>query len=158
MRIHACGSTDTTRSHFDAQDYMESGTPGVKSTPDGWLARGLAGMPAREPRLAVPRGVARGGAARASCRGDVGAVAMSSVSDFDVKEGGAAMAGRAGARQGFESMYEKGVRDLLYGTGRETFEAVKMLKAAAPQRLGPANGRGLSARAGSATASGRSPS
>jgi len=40
--VHACGSPDTTRSHFDAQDYMESGTPGVKSTPDGWLARGLA--------------------------------------------------------------------------------------------------------------------
>ncbi len=33
--VHACGSPDTTRSHFDAQDYMESGTPGVKSTPDG---------------------------------------------------------------------------------------------------------------------------
>ena len=47
--VHACGSPDGTRSHFDAQDYMESGTPGVKSTPDGWLARGLAGMPAREP-------------------------------------------------------------------------------------------------------------
>jgi uncharacterized protein (DUF1501 family) len=43
--VHACGSPDTTRSHFDAQDYMESGTPGVKSTADGWLARGLAGMP-----------------------------------------------------------------------------------------------------------------
>ena len=39
--IHAAGSPDTTRSHFDAQDYMESGTPGVKSTPDGWLNRAL---------------------------------------------------------------------------------------------------------------------
>jgi uncharacterized protein (DUF1501 family) len=58
-----------------------------------------------------------------------------------VKDGGvAATASRPGARQGFESLYEKGVRDLLYGTGRETFEAVKMLKAAAPQRLSPANG------------------
>src|SRR5512145_1313476 len=47
--VHAVGSPDTTRSHFDAQDYMESGTPGVKSTRDGWLARGLAGMPARPP-------------------------------------------------------------------------------------------------------------
>src|SRR5881409_1139240 len=37
--VHACGSPDTTRSHFDAQDYMESGTPGVKATPDGWLNR-----------------------------------------------------------------------------------------------------------------------
>jgi len=136
--VHACGSTDTTRSHFDAQDYMESGTPGVKSTPDGWLARGIAAMPAREPASPF-RAVSLGAALPRILRGDVGAVAMSSVGDFDVKEG-AAMAGRPGARQGFESMYEKGVRDLLYGTGRETFEAVKMLKAAAPQRFAPANG------------------
>ena len=37
--IHAIGSPDSTRSHFDAQDYMESGTPGAKATPDGWLNR-----------------------------------------------------------------------------------------------------------------------
>lgn len=41
--VHASGSHDGTRSHFDAQDYMESGTPGVKSTADGWLNR-LAGV------------------------------------------------------------------------------------------------------------------
>ena len=39
--IHAAGSPDNTRSHFDAQDYMEIGTPGIKSTPDGWLNRCL---------------------------------------------------------------------------------------------------------------------
>src|SRR5919201_2279951 len=39
--VHACGSPDSTRSHFDAQDYMESATPGVKSTSDGWLNRYL---------------------------------------------------------------------------------------------------------------------
>jgi len=137
--VHACGSPDTTRSHFDAQDYMESGTPGVKSTPDGWLARGLAAMPAPGPASPF-RAVSLGAALPRILRGDVGAVAMSSVADFDVKDGVAAMPGRPGARQGFESLYEKGVRDLLYGTGRETFEAVKMLKAAAPQRLAPANG------------------
>src|SRR5206468_11308198 len=43
--VHACGSPDTTRSHFDAQDYMETGTPGVKSTPDGWLARAANALP-----------------------------------------------------------------------------------------------------------------
>src|ERR1700683_4375549 len=43
--VHACGSPDPTRSHFEAQDYMESGTPGVKSTNDGWLNRTLAVMP-----------------------------------------------------------------------------------------------------------------
>ena len=39
--VHAVGSPDATRSHFDAQDFMESGTPGSKSTPDGFLARAL---------------------------------------------------------------------------------------------------------------------
>src|SRR5215472_10792108 len=42
--VHAAGSPDTTRSHFDAQDYMESGTPGVKSTEDGWLNRAVSGL------------------------------------------------------------------------------------------------------------------
>src|SRR5438309_10219577 len=39
--IHAAGSPDNTRSHFDAQDFMESGTPGLKSTEDGWLNRAM---------------------------------------------------------------------------------------------------------------------
>src|ERR1035438_9749220 len=44
--VHAAGSPDPTRSHFDAQDYMESGTPGVKDTSDGWLNRTLQSEPA----------------------------------------------------------------------------------------------------------------
>jgi len=136
--VHACGSPNTTRSHFDAQDYMESGTPGVKSTADGWLARGLAAMPTHEPASPF-RAVSFGAALPRVLRGDVGAIAMSSVADFDVKEAPTAMGG-SGARQGFESLYEQGVRDLLYGTGRETFDAVRMLKTAAPQRIRPANG------------------
>lgn len=43
--VHACGSPDPGRSHFDAQDYLESGTPGIKTTPDGWLNRLLAVLP-----------------------------------------------------------------------------------------------------------------
>jgi uncharacterized protein (DUF1501 family) len=43
--VHAAGSPDPTRSHFDAQDFMESGTPGVKSTDDGWLNRAMGAIP-----------------------------------------------------------------------------------------------------------------
>ena len=43
--IHASGSPDITRSHFDAQDYMESATPGIKSTADGWMNRLVAALP-----------------------------------------------------------------------------------------------------------------
>ena len=55
--VHACGSHDTTRSHFDAQDYMESATPGVKSTRDGWLNRYL--QQTREPGTGTERRSAR---------------------------------------------------------------------------------------------------
>ena len=137
--VHACGSPDTTRSHFDAQDYMESGTPGVKSTADGWLARGLQAT--ARPGASPFRGVAMGSRLPRVLRGEAGAVAMSSIADFDVKsEAGGAMPGAVNTRRGFESMYEGGVRDLLHGTGSETFEAVKMLRSASPQGLDPANG------------------
>ena len=136
--VHACGSPDTTRSHFDAQDYMESGTPGVKSTQDGWLARGLSVTSASG---ASPfRAVAMGTQLPRSLRGDVGAVAMGAVADFDVKQDMGRTGSGVNARNGFESLYEQGVRDMLHGTGRETFDAVKMLKAANPQRFPPANG------------------
>ena len=51
--IHNCGSPDETRSHFDAQDYMESGTPGIKKTSDGWLNRLLAQLPKDKPTQAL---------------------------------------------------------------------------------------------------------
>jgi uncharacterized protein (DUF1501 family) len=51
--IHACGSPDETRSHFDAQDYMESGTPGLKKTADGWMNRLLATLSGRNIIQAV---------------------------------------------------------------------------------------------------------
>ena len=73
-------------------------------------------------------------------RGEVGAVAMGSAGDFDVKQGMAGMGGGVNARAGFESLYEQGVKDILHGTGRETFEAVKMLKAAKLERFQPENG------------------
>ncbi len=136
--VHACGSPDATRSHFDAQDYMESGTPGVKNTPDGWLARGIQAMPSSRP--SPFRAVAMGPRLPRILRGGVGALAMSRVADFDLQPRLAPLGGPVDVRRAFESMYEGGRRDLLYGTGRETFEAVKILKAASAERIAPANG------------------
>src|SRR5881409_285481 len=115
--VHACGSPDTTRSHFDAQDYMESGSPGVKSTPDGWLARAVKGLP--QPKASPFRAVSLGPILPRALQGDLGAVAMASLDRFDVR------AGDTGARGGFEALYARSVSDLLSGTGRETLEAVK---------------------------------
>lgn len=43
--VHASGSPDPSRSHFDAQDFMETATPGLAKTPDGWLNRLLGVLP-----------------------------------------------------------------------------------------------------------------
>jgi len=132
--VHACGSPDTTRSHFDAQDYMESGTPGVKSTADGWLNRALKAKP--DSTSTAFRAVALGSALPRVLRGEAPSLAISNIADFDIRSG----AGTLNAKRGFEALYERGVQDLLHGTGRETFEAVKMLKTADPLRYQPANG------------------
>jgi len=133
--IHAAGSPDNTRSHFDAQDYMESGTPGVKSTEDGWLNRALGGL--KEPQASPFRAVAMGGAVPRTLAGSVPAVAMSDIRSFAV--GGRGPAGNA-ASNTFEAMYEQSVDSALHGTGNETFEAVKMLKSADPEKYTPAAG------------------
>ena len=129
--VHACGSPDSTRSHFDAQDYMESGTPGVKSTEHGWLARAATAMP---PRTSPFRSVAIGSRVPRTLRGS-DAVAMSSIASFDLRQ-----AAPGGARRGFESLYADGTPDALHGTARETFDAVRRLRASEASRLAPRNG------------------
>ncbi|HYL93726.1 MAG TPA: DUF1501 domain-containing protein [Alphaproteobacteria bacterium] len=131
--VHAAGSPDNTRSHFDAQDYMESGTPGVKSTEDGWLNRALSGI--QEDKPSPFRALAMGGALPRTLSGSIPAVAMSNIREFGV--GGNGPAGNA-ASNTFEAMYAQSVDTVLHGTGNETFEAVKMLKAADPAKYTPA--------------------
>src|SRR5215813_3805240 len=131
--VHAAGSPDNTRSHFDAQDYMESGTPGVKSTEDGWLNRAVAGLHETQP--SPFRAVAMGGSLPRTLAGTVPAVAISDIRGF-------AVGGRGGPNansNSFEAMYEQSVDTVLHGTGNETFEAVKMLKAADPDKYVPAS-------------------
>jgi uncharacterized protein (DUF1501 family) len=130
--IHAVGSPDSTRSHFDAQDYMEIATPGVKSTPDGWLNRLLQAKPDGQ---ATPfRAVAMGATLPRTLQGRAPSLAMTNLNDFAIRAGG----GQAGALQsGFEALYEQSANDALRGTGRETFEAVKLLKRVNPAQYQP---------------------
>jgi uncharacterized protein (DUF1501 family) len=132
--VHAAGSPDTTRSHFDAQDYMESGTPGVKITSDGWLNRTLQSESSAESPF---RAIALGTSLPRILAGKAPAVAVSSVNGFGISGGGPAAVPLGNI---FEAMYEQSVDVALNGTGRETFEAVKMLKSANPQRYTPAPG------------------
>jgi uncharacterized protein (DUF1501 family) len=134
--VHAVGSPSTTRSHFDAQDYMETGTPDIKGTTDGWLNRYLAVKGtcdecnlARTPFRAVsltpqtPR----------ILEGPSATVAMNSLDEFSVRATG-------NSAERLEALYRTGSADLVHGTGAEMFDAVKMLRSANPQRYLPQNG------------------
>jgi uncharacterized protein (DUF1501 family) len=130
--VHAAGSPDTTRSHFDAQDYMESGTPGRKATDDGWLNRALQAAP--EPDATPFRAVAMGPNLPLSLRGSAPAIALPDVNQFKV------FSQSRSAETGFEALYARTVDQALRGTGTETFEAIDMLRKADPSRLQPENG------------------
>src|SRR5262245_41262197 len=132
--VHACGSPDGTRSHFDAQDYMETATPGVKSTQDGWLNRYLH---AREHEAATPfRAVALAPQLPRSLQGLEPALAIGQIGQFGIRAGQASDM----VQSSFESEYAAAADSVLHSTGREAFDAVKMLKSANPSQYPPANG------------------
>ena len=132
--VHAAGSPDPTRSHFDAQDFMESGTPGMKATSDGWLNRALHSLP---PPKSAFRAIALGPSLPRIISGSEPAVAVNNISDFRV---GGRNPNAAPFANTFEAMYEQSVDSVLHGTGQETLEAVKMLKSADPAHYMPAAG------------------
>jgi uncharacterized protein (DUF1501 family) len=115
--VHAVGSPDPTRSHFDAQDYMESGTPGLRATADGWLNRAL---PVATSKVSPVRAVSLGPALPRALRGAQSAIAVESLNNFTVRD--------AAASKVLQSMYAGTSDQVLNGTGRETFEAVALLQ------------------------------
>lgn len=152
--VHAVGSPSNTRSHFDAQDYMESGTPDNKSTRDGWLNRYLAVKgTCDECHLGDSAG---GPGARSSGRGErekespfkavamtpqtprilegsSPTVAMNSLDEFTVRTNGS-------QAERLEALYRTGSADIVHAAGGEMFEAMKILKAANPQQYSPQDG------------------
>jgi uncharacterized protein (DUF1501 family) len=128
--VHAVGSPDATRSHFDAQDFMESGTPGVKSTEDGFLSRAIG---LKKEAASPLRAVAFSPALPRILSGTVGAVAMTNLGQFGIRGG-------TNVSSGFESMYGEAVAGTLGGTARESFDAARILKSADPQKLPAENG------------------
>jgi uncharacterized protein (DUF1501 family) len=136
--IHAAGSPDMSRSHFDAQDYMESGTPGVKSTEDGWLNRALQAEDLRHNREHTAfRALALGAQVPRTLAGTVPAIALSNVNNFTVGARGQTPSPAASA---FAAMYGETGDRLFHATGEETFDAVKMLRDANPGQYKPAAG------------------
>jgi uncharacterized protein (DUF1501 family) len=128
--VHGVGSPDSTRSHFDAQDYMELGTPGRKSTPDGWLNRLLQLDP--EGHNPLFRAVAMGGRLPRILHGPESAIA---ISDLD------ALAGAndgGGLRPALEGLYDRQSGNLLGQAGGDLAEAAALLRQANPGGYTPA--------------------
>src|SRR5438094_3060090 len=139
--VHAVGSPSNTRSHFDAQDYMESGTPDNKGTADGWLNRYLATRGTCEE--CVARG-AQGMSAQPSpfqavsmtpqtpriLEGPAPVIAMNSLDEFSIRTNGT-QADR------IEALYRTGSADVVHAAGGEMFEAMKILRSANPQQYIP---------------------
>ena len=131
--IHAVGSPSTSRSHFDAQDFMETGTPDVKGTPDGWLNRLLAVEGTCQQCQAEPfRAIAMTPQTPRILEGPAETIAMSSLGEFSVRATGS-------ETERLEALYRTGSADLVHGTGQEMFDAVKLLKSANPQQYAPRN-------------------
>ena len=134
--VHGVGSPDPTRSHFDAQDYMETGTPGRKGTPSGWLNRavgqlGHEGTPWRAVAMtsALPR----------SLYGEAPALAIANLEEFGVRLPGREKLAHA-ASNSFEALYEQTSAQLLRTTAREGFEAARLLSRPEITRYRPAKG------------------
>ena len=132
--VHACGSPDHTRSHFDAQDYMESGTPGVKSTDDGWLNRTL--VASRVPDASPFRAVALAPTLPRALQGGASALAIGQIAQFGLRDERDGM----GVATSFEEQYAAAADRVLQTPGREAFDAIRLMKQADPSRYRPAAG------------------
>jgi len=152
--LHACGNPQASRSHFEAQDLMESGTGADKNLASGWLNRLIGCCPEDAAQHSALRAVAMAGQMPRSLQGREEALAIADLERFGVgagaggtrarrDKGGDAMMGGGsggGAAKGFEDIYETAVGDALHGAGREGFAAMDLLKKVDPKRYSPANG------------------
>ena len=132
--VHAVGSPDPTRSHFDAQDYLDAGTPGVKSTPDGWLNRALESEP--RPDATAFRAVALQPNLPRSLAGQARALAMNAIGEYGLRGGADAASARAGFGPRTPPRSIRGLR----AAGSEAFESMRALREAKPARFAPENG------------------
>jgi uncharacterized protein (DUF1501 family) len=126
--VEATGSPDPSRSHFDAQDYMESGTPG-RSTADGWLNRALN---APTPETSPVRAVALGPQMPRTLRGERPAIAVSDMQSFNM--------GGTDTASILESMYKKAGDRRLENTGKDAFAAMKMIQSINQMPYNPSGG------------------
>lgn len=135
--VHAVGSPSNTRSHFDAQDYMESGTPDNKGTRSGWLNRYLAVKGTCDechlPGNGAFRAVAMTPQTPRILEGTSPTIAMNSLDEFTVRSTGS-------QAESIEALYRTGSADVVHAAGGEMFEAIRILRSANPRQYAPQNG------------------
>ena len=132
--VHAAGSPHSTRSHFDAQDFMESAAPGNKRVSEGWLNRYIQVHPSS--KATSFRGVAMGTRLPRSLRGSAPAIALGSLNDFELVGGRA----RPQIKSAYQNLYDRDTNSLLSSTAQEMFEAIDFLRRANPAQYKPAPG------------------
>ena len=134
--VHGMGSPNTTRSHFDAQDYMESGTPFSKGTPSGWLNRAAGELGKKESPFAA---VSLTSALPRSLYGDFPALAVNNLNDLSIEASSNPAAANLTARS-FEELYDRTSSTLLSSKGKESFQAMSTLAKTDTRHYVPANG------------------
>jgi uncharacterized protein (DUF1501 family) len=145
--IQACGSPNASRSHFESQDLMESGTDEDRSVQDGWLNRLLGSCPEDAAKKTAFRAVSMTATTPRSLQGEEDSLAIRDLDTFGLAgdtpvplpNGGMGMDGGSQA-SGFENMYASAVDTVLHGTAKESFDALDLLKKARTTNVQPANG------------------
>jgi uncharacterized protein (DUF1501 family) len=126
--LHAAGSPDSTRSHFDAQDYMETAAPGRRAESSGWLNRYIESAP--EAEVTPFRAVALAPRTPLTLAGRAPALTMSDLKGFRLQPLEPSLGGKGspGLASAFESMYASTSDPLLGHTAHDMFEAAATLE------------------------------
>jgi uncharacterized protein (DUF1501 family) len=139
--IQACGSPNSSRSHFESQDLMEAGSDNDVNVPGGWLNRAIGSCPEDAAKITPFRAVSMTATIPRTLQGDQDSLAIRDLDTFGMAGDVAVpMAGPSGTAGGFESMYGAAVDTVLHGTARESFDALAMLKSVRKSGYQAANG------------------
>lgn len=134
--VHAAGSPDPSRSHFDAMEYMERGIPGDKTTATGWITRHL--QTAAWENASPFRAIGMGAMLPSSLRGEVSALSLRSIADFHL---GGRQDQLTNIRKTLSGLYSvQAPTDLLSGQASGVFNTMEMLAKLSEQEYIPANG------------------
>jgi uncharacterized protein (DUF1501 family) len=139
--IQACGSPNSSRSHFESQDLMESGVDHDSGVQDGWLNRLIGCCPEDAAKKTAFRAISMSATTPRSLQGEQDSLAIRDLETFGLAgDTSIPLSGPNGTTTGFESMYGSAVDTVLHGTARESFDALDLLKQAKTANYAPASG------------------